>query len=358
MLIHGGDITGFEERYGTIPLDFSVNSNPFGLSPKAEAALHSAAKRACQYPDPLYRRLRLAIAKHEALSPEWIFCGNGAADLIWRIVYAVRPRHALLMAPTFLEYDKALTCVHCHVEHYLLREREDFQPGEDFLDRITEKTDILFLCHPNNPTGLLTEQGLLIRILEQCREKHVLLVVDECFLGFLAQAERLTLKSYLSAYPNLLILKAFTKLYGMAGLRLGYCLGSDPTLLSSLGQTGQCWPISVIAEEAGIAALQDSPFVQKTLSFLAPERERVACALKKLDMRVWPGQANYLFFRTKLPHFQHRLAEKGILIRNCGNYPGLDDSYCRIAILTPPDNDRLLTAIKEVAEEASIKRNI
>ena len=145
MLIHGGDITGFEERYGTIPLDFSVNSNPFGLSPKAEAALHSAAKRACQYPDPLYRRLRLAIAKHEALSPEWIFCGNGAADLIWRIVYAVRPRHALLMAPTFLEYDKALTCVHCHVEHYLLREREDFQPGEDFLDRITEKTDILFL---------------------------------------------------------------------------------------------------------------------------------------------------------------------------------------------------------------------
>lgn len=351
MLTHGGDIVGFARRYGVAPLDFSVNTNPFGLPPKAKMALSDAGERAGEYPDPLYRRLRAAIAEHEGVSMEWVACGNGAADLIWRVVLAQRPQKALVTAPTFSEYETALNFVNCHVEHHLLTAEEGFRVGEDILDNITRETGMLFLCTPNNPTGLTVEPALLGRVLERCRECGTLLVVDECFLGFLPEGERLTLKPQIKDYPNLLVLKAFTKLYGMAGLRLGYCLCSDTQLLTQLGSAGQCWPVSVAAEETGIAALQDEGYVEKTLAFLPPERERVRRALEQLGLRVWPGQANYLFFYTDIPDFHHRLAEQGILIRNCCNYVGLGDGYYRAAILLPEENDRLLAAVEQIGRE-------
>ena len=352
MLTHGGDLVGFTEQYGTAPLDFSVNTNPFGLSPKARAALSRAADRACEYPDPLSRNLRRAISEQEQVPVPWIACGSGAADLIWRIALAQKPKHALIPAPTFSEYEAALRFVGCQITHHLLYKESGFRMQADILEAITEQVDILFLCNPNNPTGLTIEPTLLQQILERCRAYDVLLVADECFLGFHPQKEQLSMKPQLSAFPNLLILKAFTKLYGMAGLRLGYCLCSDPNLLSRVRDAGQCWPVSVAAEEAGIAALQDTAFVKKTLAWLPPERTRVAAAMTRLGLTVWPGEANYLFFHTDLPNYPQRLAEKGILIRSCGNYPGLSEGYCRAAILLPEQNDRLLAAMKQIREEA------
>ena len=351
MLTHGGDIVGFAEQYGVNPLDFSVNTNPFGFSPKAKAAFLQAAERACEYPDPLYRKLRAAISAHEGVPMQWVTCSNGAADLIWRIVHARRPKKALVCAPTFSEYETALSAVNCRVEHHILRESNGFCLNDGIFDQITTDLDILFLCNPNNPTGLTIDQTLLRQIVDRCRVYDVLLVVDECFLGFLSDSEQRTLKPYLSENPGLVILKAFTKLYGMAGLRLGYCLCSDLALLSALSKAGQCWPVSVAAEQAGIAALEDVAFVEKTLAFLPLERERLRNAMEHLGLRVYPGQANYLFFYTDIPNYQQRLAERGILVRNCSNYIGLKDGYYRAAVLTAEQNDRLLWAMKQLKEE-------
>ena len=351
MLTHGGDIVGFARRYGVAPLDFSVNTNPFGLSPNAKRALLDAGERAGEYPDPLYRKLRAAIAAHEDVPMEWVACGNGAADLIWRVVLAQRPKKALVTAPTFSEYETALNFVNCHVEHHFLTAETGFRVGEDILENITQETGMMFLCNPNNPTGLTVEPALLERVLKRCRACGTLLVVDECFLGFLPEGERLTVRPQLGECSNLLILKAFTKLYGMAGLRLGYCLCSDTELLAQMGSAGQCWPVSIAAEEAGIAALQDGGYVEKTLVFLPPERERVRRALEQLGLRVWPGEANYLFFYTDIPNFHQRLAEQGILIRSCSNYVGLGDGYYRAAILLPEENDRLLAAVERIGRE-------
>ena len=351
MLTHGGDLVGFAEQYGVEPLDISVNTNPFGLSPKARAALTRAADRACAYPDPLSRRLRNAISQQEQVPAAWIACGNGAADLIWRIALAVKPKLALLPAPTFSEYETALRFAGCQIQYHPLCKEQDFRLQPDILDAITNDTDILFLCNPNNPTGLCVSPVLLRQILDRCHACDTLLVVDECFLGFLFQSEQRSMKSQLAAFPNLLILKAFTKLYGMAGLRLGYCLCSDSNLLSRLREAGQCWPVSVAAEEAGIAALQDKAFVTKTLTWLPPERERTAHAMEELGLTVWPGEANYLFFHTDIPDYSQKMAEKGILIRDCSNYIGLSAGYCRTAILLPEQNDRLLNAMKQIREE-------
>lgn len=350
MLTHGGDRVGFAERYGSAPLDFSVNTNPFGLSPKAREALSRAAERSCEYPDPLYRRLRGAIAAHEGVTAEQVVCGNGAADLIWRLAFALRPRRALVLAPTFSEYETALSAVECEVKRHVLRPEQGFRPTERLLDEVTEELDLVFLCNPNNPTGLTADPSLLLRLLERCRACGVLLAVDECFLGFLPNAGERTMKPWLGQYQNLLLFKAFTKLYGMAGLRLGYCLSGNERLLNRLAAAGQCWPVSVAAEEAGLAALEDTAFVEKTLAFLPPERKRLRRVLEELGLTVWPGEANYLFFQTENTCFQERLGNQGILIRSCGNYPGLDGSYYRAAVLTPEKNDRLLAAVRKIKE--------
>ncbi len=351
-LIHGGDVVGFEARYGTAPLDFSVNTNPFGLSPMARRGLSRAADRACQYPDPLCRNLRRAIAQHEEVPMEWVACGNGAADLIWRLALALRPRKALVTAPTFSEYETALRFVGCEVQRYLLSREKEFALDEGILSRITADTQLVFLCNPNNPTGRTSPCPLLEKILHRCREVGAILVVDECFLGFLPEQAEKTMKPNLATAPNLVILKAFTKLYGMAGLRLGYCLCSDESTLSRMAQAGQCWSVSITAEEAGLAALQDREFVEKTLRFLPGERRRMIRELTRLGMQVIPGEANYLLFSTTIADFGDLLAQQGILVRDCRNYPGLAPGDYRIAVLLPEDNDRLLAAIDH------IRRNI
>lgn len=342
MLTHGGDIVGFEQEYGENPLDFSVNTNPLGLSPMAEKAMRASTGRVSEYPDPLYRKLRQAIAEYENVPKDWVLCGNGAAELIWRLAFALRPESAVVTAPTFSEYEAALMSSGCRVKRHLLLEKEGFALTDSILPEIMQETDILFLCSPNNPTGFTIHPELLREILEHCEKTNTLLVMDECFGGFLPDEEKHSLKAYLGKVPKLFVLKAFTKLYGMAGLRLGYGLCSDTGLLEKLRLCGQSWPVSVVAEETGIAALRDKAYLERTRAFIPTERERVRRAMELLDFYVYPGEANYLLFRTGIPELDKKLAQKGILIRNCSNYVGLGQGYYRIAIRRREDNDRLL----------------
>ena len=348
MLTHGGDIVGFKDRYGVAPLDFSVNTNPFGLSPRAREALSNVHKRCCEYPDPLYRNLRAAIAEHENVSARWIACGNGAADIIWRIAFAKKPQKALVTAPTFSEYETALQAVGCKTEHHILSPENGFVLTEQITEKITSDTDIVFICNPNNPTGLLTDPALLEAILKRCQSCGATVVADECFLGFLPNAHELTLKPQLEKYKNLVILKAFTKLYGMAGLRLGYCLSASEELLDAIGKNGQCWSVSIAAEEAGIAALGDKEFVANTVAYITAERQRMFNAITNLGFTVYPSRANYLFFHSDIPALHELLAQRGLLIRNCGNYIGLGEGYYRTAILTREKNDTLLSALEQI----------
>ena len=184
-LIHGGDWAGYQQQYGTDPLDFSANVSPLGLPDGVARAIVQAIPTADRYPDPLCRALRAKLADAEQLPAEQILCGNGAADLIFRLALAAKPRRALLPAPTFAEYAAALEAVGCTVQRHFLRQGEDFAVTERFVSAIDDATDIVFLCQPNNPTGQLTALSLVQKILDRCRAKGALLVVDECFLDFL-----------------------------------------------------------------------------------------------------------------------------------------------------------------------------
>ena len=151
--VHGGDIQTYIDRHGFAPLDLSANINPFGIPDAVCAAMHRAVDNCTQYPDPFCRAARQAIGAREGVNPDFLYCGNGAADLIYRLALALRPRRALLPAPTFAEYAAALETVDCDVQRFLLREENDFAVTDGFVDAIDDGTDAVFLCQPNNPTG-------------------------------------------------------------------------------------------------------------------------------------------------------------------------------------------------------------
>lgn len=347
QLVHGGDWAGFQTEYGYAPLDFSANVSPLGVPQGVQTAIAKAAQTADRYPDPLCRALRKAIGEAERLPPEWILCGNGAADLIWRLAGAQRPRRAVLPAPSFAEYEAALRSVQCQIQHVLLEAETDFSVEEPFVQAIDAKTDIVFLCEPNNPTGRTTAMPLLRQIVAQCTAVGATLVVDECFLDFLEEPETHTLVSLLQTHPRLVIVKAFTKLYAMAGVRLGYLLCSDLALLEKLRLAGSPWSVSSLAQAAGVAALQEKAYVLQVRSLIQSQRPLLKQGLQSLGLRVIPGEANYLLFQCQTPLLEP-LRERGILLRSCANYQGLDDTWYRTAVRTEKENGRLLAALEEI----------
>lgn len=346
-LVHGGDWAGYRAEFGCDALDFSANVSPLGLPAGVAAAITNALPTADRYPDPLCRELRAALAGAEGVPADWILCGNGAADLIFRLALAVRPRRALLPAPTFAEYEAALQTVGCAVQRVFLREENEFAVTEEFIDAVTPETDIVFLCQPNNPTGQVTPPALVERLVRRCAECGAVLVVDECFLDFLPDRDAWTAKQLLRDAPQLIILKAFTKLYAMAGVRLGYALCGDATLLEKMRGAGQPWAVSSLAQAAGLAALQETAYAGAVRALIAEQRPRMAAGLRALGLRVMDGQANYLLFRAT-PDFGEKLRRRGAVVRSCANYPGLDAAWYRTAVRTEEENTRLLQIMGEI----------
>lgn len=346
QLVHGGDWAGYQAEYGGQPLDFSANVSPLRVPEGVAKAIARAAREADRYPDPLCRSLVGKLAAREGVPPAYVLCGNGAADLIFRAVLARKPKLALVTAPTFAEYEAALAAWGCPVRRHLLREGQDFCLGEDFLRAITPEVDMVFLCEPNNPTGLTAPRDLLLRIARRCRDCGALLVVDECFGDFLADPGAHTLKAALPDFPGLVILKAFTKLYAMAGVRLGYALCGNEALLEEMRRAGQPWAVSSLAQAAGEAALEEEGYVARVRGLVERERPWLRARLEALGLRVLPGEANYLLFACPVPLVQP-LRRRGILLRDCGNYQGLGPGWYRAAVRTHEENTRLIKAVQE-----------
>ena len=351
-LIHSGDVYSARQKMKQEPLDFSANINPMGMPPGAVRAAADALQQCTQYPDPLCRELRAALAAYEGIPAEQIVCGNGAADLIFRIVAATHPQRALLLEPTFAEYEQALRSMDCSIAYFPLQESEGFVLPEAFLQQLTPEINLLFLCNPNNPTGRTVSPALLQEIWKRCEEAGILLVVDECFNEFLEHPEQNTLKGVLKTGANSVILKAFTKSFAMPGLRLGYGLCGNGDLAERIFSCGQPWGVSIPAQAAGVAALQEKGYLERMRRLVQTERRWLSENLVRLGLCVFPSEANYILFRTEteIP-LRERMEQRGVLIRACGNYRGLDNRYYRIAVRGHDENERLIAALKCALEE-------
>ena len=342
---HGGDWAAYEREYGAPPLDFSASVSPLGVPAGVREAIASAAGEIDRYPDPECRALREAIAAHEGVTAGQVLCGNGASDLIDRAILAAKPRRALVTAPTFGEYEAALESAGCEIVRASLG--KSFRLNDDILRKINDKIDNLILCQPNNPSGVTIDPALLRRVIGHCAALHCRVLIDECFVDFLDAPEPYTCKALLNEFPNLLILKAFTKIYAMAGARLGYALCADGAFLDAMRRAGPPWAVSHLAQAAGLAALRETDYVERVRELVRAERLWLYEQLTALGLHVVPGEANFLLFRCDTP-LDAPLRERGILVRGCGDFAGLDETWYRVAVRTHAENQRLIAALTEV----------
>ena len=340
---HGGDV-----YHNRVRLDFSANVNPLGTPPEVVRAVAESAEHLAAYPDPYCGALREKLAAVHAVEAQDILCGNGAAELIFQFAAARRPRRALLPVPSFSEYAAALDAVGCETRYFYLSRDDGFAVTEALLPEITEETEALLLCTPNNPTGRSIPRELLLKILARCRETGTWLMLDECFLDLTDKGAEKSLIPSLREGDRCLVLRAFTKLYGMAGVRLGYAICKNRDFLLEMCRSVQPWNVSAPAQAAGAAALECRDFVARTLRLIAEEKEYLLREMRALDIDVLPGDANFLMLSGVPGLYERLLHEKQILIRSCANYRGLDAGDCRVAVRTHAENEQLIAALREM----------
>lgn len=352
---HGGDLYSH-----TIQYDFSANLNPLGMPDSVKEALIANLETFQVYPDPDCRQLLQELSQKEQIPEDYITCGNGAADLIYKCVQIIKPKKALLPVPSFLEYEKALEEIGCKITYYFCSEEKQFQIQEDLKDLLEQDGyDMLFLCNPNNPTGTLLNPQLRNVLMDTCRKKGTWVLLDECFMDLVEDEYR----SYYDTFrqeDRIIVLKAFTKTYAMAGLRLGYCICPNQNLNRRIREMGQCWSVSVPAQIAGVAALQEEGYLMDSRELIEEERIYLSAKLRAMGFTVFPSYANFLLFFWDYPktdpvqsaicngNLKHMLLEQGIQIRDCSDFVGLKKGYYRIAIRTHEENTVLVDALERL----------
>lgn len=358
---HGAELDEVADICGLDPkqiLDFSANIFAPGFTPAIQKSMDISAAQV--YPQPYADSLRCELAQRRMLKKEQILPGNGGADLIYRLAAFLRTcpnfplrSEVLLLAPGFSEYAKALKAYGLGVKEYQLKAELDFQVDEGILSALDQSTLAVWLCQPQNPTGQLMEAHILEKIRAACAEAGIYLIQDECFLSFLPAEEAKAYSLSPDLKPREFVLKSFTKLYGMPGLRLGWLEAGSTENLEILRAQTPSWQVSGPALTAGLAALATPEHeLDRWRSQIRAEREKLSRALTDFGATQITGKANFLFFRHKLEDLQIRLLEDPegpILIRNCAGYAGLETGYYRIAVLEPEKNAQLIRALERLA---------
>ena len=363
---HGGDV-----YRNPIEYDFSINVNPLGMPLASIQAAHEGIVLTGRYPDYRAEQLCHAIAKAKNIPADRIIPGNGAAELLYVLGQTI-PGKALVIAPTFTGYAEAVaagggeityagwmaddsegkqTADELAQETVLPKNAENKYDSENVIQRLLAKLDdsirLVFLCNPNNPTGTLFTRDQILRVLAKAEAMQAYVCVDECFLPFLEEEAEYSMLPYLAEHPRLLVLRAFTKIYCMAGLRLGYLACGDAELQLKIRARIQPWNTSIPAQMAGIAALSDTEYLAKTRENLQAERAYLVPRLRELVAEVYDGYGNFLLFRDE-PDLKERMLDVGVLIRACDDFEELDDTYFRIGIRSHSENQEFIRRLARV----------
>ncbi|NOX61327.1 MAG: histidinol-phosphate aminotransferase family protein [Chloroflexi bacterium] len=332
-------------------LDFSVNVNPFGPSPRVRETL--AWVDIARYPDREALALREALAEYHGLELNQIIVGNGAAELIWLagLAFVHRGDPALILEPTFGEYARVVNLRRGVLHRWRARPAADFAWDPKAIDQALARLRprVCFLCNPNNPTGQVVSQAHLAHWADA--HPRTLFVVDEAYLPFVPD----TPSAINLARPNILVLRSMTKNYALAGLRLGYALGPRP-LIEALARFRPPWSVNAFAQAAGLAALADEAHRQRTLTVLRRECAMFRLQLKRLGLTPLPSATHFFLIEVgDGAAFRRRLLPKGILVRDAASF-GLP-AYVRLATRRPEENQRLLQALTTFEHASKTPRN-
>ncbi len=347
-IIHGGDI-----YRNQVEMDFSININPLGM-PKAVAdSLCQAVEKSVRYPDPLSENLKKAVSAMFQREHKWtipqdnLLFGNGASELFMAIIHGIKPDKTIIPIPSFYGYQHAAQAGEGEIIFYEGEFKED-----SFLRILAGKPDLLFLANPNNPTGKLIGRQHLISLLHLCKENNITVILDECFAPFCN--EECSMIPAIQQFNNVIIIRAFTKLYAIPGVRLGFLVCSNPLLVEAIRNQLPEWNLSCFAQEAGIACASLEGFATQTAAYVKAQRDMLQSGLKKEGFTVFTSSANFILVYTEIPLYQLLLG-RGILIRDCENFRGLKKGFYRIAVKTREENETLLKRIGEINQTWNIR---
>ncbi|WP_318505960.1 threonine-phosphate decarboxylase CobD [Bacillus sp. T3] len=355
---HGGDMLTAQKQFGldsTPLLDYSANINPLGPPPRVMEALRNELEKIVHYPDPAQRKLKEKLATRFGLAPDQLIIGNGAAECMALIILALEPKTVGVIYPCFSEYEKLATAFGASIKACYGNEEYHFKPDLTDLFSLFKEVDLVFIGHPNNPTGVIYTEEELIAIAIEAEATNTYLVIDEAFIDFLPKNTQVTLLPQLQRYKKLIIVRSMTKFYAIPGLRLGYAV-SKPDIIARLQEKQVTWSVNQLALMAGEICLDELEYEEQTIALIEEQRNSIKRLIEKhLGWFVYPGQANFLLVRLpsplKVEELQWAMGQKGIMIRSCAMYPGLTEQDFRIAVRTKQENDQLLACLLEVVKE-------
>jgi threonine-phosphate decarboxylase len=357
--VHGGEIWEAANKTGLRRdeiMDFSSSVNPLGPSQKALESIKSSLGQIPAYPDSNSTLLRKAIASHfDGITENNVVVGNGSTELIYLFadVFMENDDVAVIPAPTFGEYEHAVRKAGQEPKHVKLD--GDFRVDLGAFEREMPRAKIVFFCNPNNPTSVLTSTVDLTRMVERALENDVLVFLDEDFLEFVEGEKHLSMMGKIADYPNLFVLRSFTKIFGLTGLRVGYGVGSEE-IIRTLLNAKIPWNVNCLAQTAAIAALDDGEHLEKTRELIRIEKAFLMSHLRGFEVfKVYPADANFIFIDIRksgltAAQLKEKMLNYGILIRDCSSFRGLDEYFIRVAVKTRRENERLLEAFDKTVK--------
>lgn len=346
---HGGI---FSVNPNSVKVDFSSNVNPLGISRLTlDSIQENAFLLSCKYPDSECRSLKKSLASYleNGLDGEWICVGNGATELIHRFAQTFVRNKVIIPFPTFCEYETASKRSGAKI---IFVPMYNLSLDSDAIIESSKNSDAIFLCNPNNPTGLTCEPKMIKKIIESV-DASTKILVDESYIELTDYGpDSLTMIDRIKEFKNLIILRSMTKSFGLAGLRLGYAI-CNPTLSSCLSRNQIPWSVNGLAQAAGIASLKDLNHLTQSRVLIQKERAFLQGRIGKMRMFI-PHTSNVNYFlislenRNSIELRDMILEQKGVLVRDCSTFRGMGAKYVRVAVKTHNENLCLIDALESV----------
>lgn len=352
LSLHGGNVAMLARRLGIEPrgiLDFSSNINPYGPPVGVVKAMQGSLDRINEYPEPNAESFVSAVSGVLGVPEKNIVAGNGSIELIYLIARTIARKKVLLPVPSFTEYE--LTLKKAGIETGYLNGLTAVDVLGALRERINNAQDIgmVMLGNPNNPCGYIIDKEDLLGLID--RHKNIDWVIDEAFIDFVDDNKKHSLVTDVVNRQNLIVVKSLTKIFSLAGIRLGYAIA--PARISKrLLEEKYPWSVNRIAIDAGIASLPESKFIKETAAIISRDARRLYKDILNIEGLVpFEPFANFILIRLDVDlspaELQLRMMKERIAIRDCTSYTGINDRYIRVAVRKPEENNLLVECIKK-----------
>ncbi len=354
---HGSDLEKIEEVYGIKKEDitsFSANVNPLGVSYKLRETLSNHIDAITTYPDREYTVLRKCIGDYVNTDYNNIIVGNGSTELISLFIQMRHPKKALIVGPTYSEYEREVTLGGGRSHYYSLKEEDNFRLNlADLSEELKADTDLLIICNPNNPTSSEITRDEMRTILDICKQKDIYVMVDETYVEFSENMDKITSIPLADYYNNIIILRGISKFFAAPGLRLGYAICGNEDLRKEINQKKNPWTINSLAAIAGEIMFADNDYITQTKQLIISERKRICNRLRACkNIKFYEPSANFILVKIlkddvdSMDLFEAAI-RKGLMIRDCSTFPFLNKQYIRFCFMSPEKNDQLLDVLLE-----------